>query len=67
MCKILDGYCKKLYNVLQFSEKKITNIDIIKKLPKFYQEILCAFNECKAYLVKMSSDETKQQPIWKKL
>ena len=52
-----------------FLKKKITNIGRIKKLPKFYQEIhvLCAFNECKSYPVKMSSDETIQQPIWEKL
>ena len=51
-----------------FLKKKITNIGRIKKLPKFYQEIhvLCAFNECKSYPVKMSSDEIMQQPIWKK-
>ena len=68
MYKILDGYCKELniniHYVLQFSEKKITNIGRIKKLPTFYQEILCAFNECKANPVKMSSDEIMQQPIW---
>ena len=68
MYKILDGYCNKLniniHYVLQFSEKKITNIGRIKKLPTFYQEILCAFNECKTYPVTMSLDETMQQPIW---
>ena len=68
MYKILDGYCNKLniniYYVLQFSEKKITNIGRIKKLPTFYEEKLCAFNECKANPVKMSSDETMQHPIW---
>ena len=44
----LDGYCSELdINIpygLQLSEKKITNIDR-KKLTKFYQEIVCAFNE----------------------
>ena len=64
----MDGYCKELNininYVLQFSEKKITNIGRIEKLPKFYQEVLCAVNERKANPVKMSSDETMQQPIW---
>ena len=42
-----------IHYVLQFSEEKITNICRIKKLSKFYQEILCSFNECKANPVKM--------------
>ena len=56
MNKTLNGYCKELniniHYVLQFSGKKIGRI---KKVPKFYQEILCAFNECKTNPAKMSS------------
>ena len=37
---------------------------MIKKLPKFYQEILCEFNECKTNPMTKSLNETMQQPIW---
>lgn len=43
----------------------IVTLDSIK-LPLFYKEILCCFNECKRELhfEKRSPDDILQQPIW---
>lgn len=50
--KILDGFCKEL-NINIHYVLQITNIGRLTKLPKFYQEILFAFNECKINPGKM--------------
>ena len=67
--KIFDSYCKQI-NIdvnyaLQFSEKKIENMQKLGKLPMFYQQVLCSFNECKPKNSEnISSIKIVQQPIW---
>lgn len=50
---------------LQFSEKKIENMQKFGKLPMFYQQVLYSFNECNAKnLENISSIKIVQEPIW---
>lgn len=67
--KILDSYCKQINidvnYVLQFSEKKLGNLQKVGKLPTFNQQVLCSFNECKPEnLENISAHKIVQQPIW---
>ena len=65
---IFESYCKQMNitvpYVLCFSDKKIENLKL-EKLPLFYRQMLCSFNECKVYtLDNISADVILQQPIW---
>ena len=52
--------------LLQTSETKLSDFDIVHKLPRFYQEVFAFFNACKKNLeyTHISADTFLQQTIW---
>ena len=52
--------------ILKMSFRKIESLDVIKKLPSFYQQLFLSFNMCKFIkpINKMSNFEMLSQPIW---
>lgn len=66
---IFESYCNRLNMevnyVLHFSDKKEQNMQKIRNLPIFYQQMLCSFNECKlSNIENKSSCSILQQLIW---
>ena len=52
--------------LVKTNERNENNFNIVKKLPLFYKEVFCAFNESKTLvpLHSLSADEFLQQTIW---
>ena len=52
--------------ILQTSETKLKDFDLVKNLPSFYQEVFTFFNACKRNLEysQIHSDAFMQQTIW---
>lgn len=68
--KIVDSYLRILNvdinYVLNVSETNNSNFEIIVKLPIFYREVFCSFNDCKKTIDinKLSDINFAKQPIW---
>lgn len=56
--RIVDSYLRVLNvdinYVLNVSETNISNFKIISKLPIFYKEVFCSFNDCKKKLTLLN-------------
>ena len=63
---ICGEYNIDLNYLLKTNVRKIIDFDIVKKLPVFYKEVFCVFNDCKTVvpLCKWNTDVFLQQIIW---